>query len=57
MIERPQWYRPSAAARAGLALLSAIIIAQALFGLVGSRHWKGSTDPCDGFKLSLVSDA
>ena len=55
MIERPQWYRPSAAARAGLALLSAI--AQALFGLVGSRHWKGSTDPCDGSKLALVSDA
>ena len=53
MIERPQWYRPSATVRAGFALLPM----QALFVSSRPERPEGSTDPSGGFKLSLVSGA
>ena len=52
MIERPQWYRPSAAERTPALLC----LRQALFGSLAREAWKASTDPCDGFELYLVSD-
>ena len=56
MIERPQWCRPSATAHAGVALLSASADWARWLQLASRERPEGSTDPLDGFKLSLVSD-